>query len=1704
MTATISRRRRKINSVMMKILSLVLVVLLLGEESLSNFGRASAEETILYLKEVRLFESGSMESARSVCEAQGYTFVNTDLNAGTTKNYVYLGYKTTTDRDEAIYKISLLDMNGGYQIKDYQTICDEYQKANYGTAQTLQMATMEFIDSYKSGSPRALDAYEGMNLLYIPEAGDMKFGDYVISGKTNDDFYAKILTQASSASVSAIINFLYAGLAPYDPETETEANGYNPDTWAAQMEDSALWGLVGSSRISKDEAAALDRQYADDANKLFKQMQAFATGVENAQATYDKQALINQSRNTSLDNIVESMDDIEESDTGAVYIESYNLLNQYSANSDMPLGEWIVEMGNMTSEEVDITQIYPMIDSMSNAQVRMTELAGFVPCASTLGTNESSGEYKEIVNTTRAKLRDLIGKDAINMWSSCDPELMSQGYVAYTNEAIRKSAAQATLSEGVNDLASNIFEDIETAFKWLGLAGSAITVGTFVFGDLMIGGLMLLIGKVAACAALVSAATTMVSVVSTIGAIGGIFGLVVLGATILYFVFREIWDWYWDEIADKEYEDIPHYVVDAVKVSKGYADVKYKVVTNQGGVPGDLNGHKGHRGWVAMYYSTDTRVGSPIRADDSGTIFRVAFGSADKPSDCDCANFFGQITPGNCNTNAEEDGVGGIYITYYTEKTLKNRAPAQNQPTTEKDKGTKTEDQKETKYYNAGLIVQTAKTEQKAKSKITVSEKENYIWDQNLSYNARTRWETGGQYTYIGYSITTDPDEAVRDIRVATFTPGGQVTFGEISYGCAGTLGYPATSTEEDKNYPKDLDGLFYTCDKRAGTPIEVGKLHLVDSFSKAQPGWEPVTTFSGAPYNFATTRYNSQGLYAYLPGRLGVYPFSYTGYCTGTHYTWDEADRYLYYEPEETYTGGDTKYLSGMFFAYGSDSEDTDAYVSETKAYFSQLTDKLKTFPNTTVMDNINLAEPYYYKGMYSEDEQKRLYICYTWSYNPYRAIYGMSVFQGPATSTSLPYNIQKAVSYQSTYSGTPSSYVSYTAASVIVQRSTQPDWVVRGISPENAFMCPTGLQGQNPQVQNFRTEERRGFFKNVGLSTRGWLPTGLYVSGFTTNKNPLTLADVVITTYAYTAEENEGILSVPITGVNTLAGTSAEGTFASVQDMKSPAEKEPFNFAYPTCWSDENDKTNAGTPLYIYYRNTVYMKKYISRVFVGQYSRKDAKTDDEDILKEFDKQVELGALVEATRQASDEVIPVSVTVDQKEAWYNREDSKHSHIDYKPAEDQPAAYLSVSRTDNPDEAIRAMMLFKASPDNAVPNQITVDGATYYCASNSSPIRMSNGSSYYLYYTYNIGASSGGPITSVSAGSYPFVSGRVTALMADRVDSSTSRAALKGDTTMKTFIWGAYEPAKNVYFNKIYAAYGSDEDAALLKLLEQGCTQYISMNLNQAAGGSAVYLGYRTFTLNEQAIRMKSGDEAKAAEREYQMNQAVYDIVCTVGEPYNPEGFLSEKYQIYYAPVVMVDPSDKTKSEGVNLNLGTTGPEIYMYYSTPYAAKEYNQRVRRDPKALLSSMPDQYYKSPLTKLALARYDRRPTDGRKVEVTTITTSPDGKELDSATSTTVTYGEDVNVTTGQTTTAEGNVVTTTTTVTTLPWEYVMKADSNQHIDLNDGAIKFDSSTLALDNRITMFAQREDGSVKPSAEVTGGYTYEYEDIGYIYAVR
>nr|MCR5625482.1 hypothetical protein [Lachnospiraceae bacterium] len=435
-----------------------------------------------------------------------------------------------------------------------------------------------------------------------------------------------------------------------------------------------------------------------------------------------------------------------------------------------------------------------------------------------------------------------------------------------------------------------------------------------------------------------------------------------------------------------------------------------------------------------------------------------------------------------------------------------------------------------------------------------------------------------------------------------------------------------------------------------------------------------------------------------------------------------------------------------------------------------------------------------------------------------------------------------------------------------------------------------------------------------------------------------------------------------------------------------------------------------------------------------------------------------------------------------------------------------------------------------------VPEHIKIQDVDYYCASVSTPIRIQiqktgkddtkkygditfksyRQEKYFLYYTYSTGATPGQPITDVFVDGNIFISGMYTAICAnseDVVDSSTGevkKAKLYGNSQLPCFIHAMYEKSKNMVFNKLYAAEGNTREEALAKLLEQECTDYIDIDLNdrtknnkKAQNLKYVYLGYRGYSIDTDAIKKERTEEAKKEERDRQFSDAIYDIVCTVDEEFHPEGIISEKNQLYYTPVCRENENGQTV--GVDLNSGTSGAKIYMYYCTPWMTDKYNSKIVDNGRKISASSPQDVFSAPIKRICFTEYDRVPyLQGASADsYTSASVDAGNKESENALyeipKDNLSFDKSGNVVEGTQKTEEEPTEEEETSgleSSLLPslgedkWEYVLYSNSNTPADLNDGAVIRDINGDAENNKITMFAQRYDGSVKPSAEITGGY--------------
>ena len=1630
--------------------SILCIFLALCTGFLCAFQTFGEVKSIRYLSDIKLFyvpnkksKDDSITIAKAKCESDGYTFLNADLNSGTGKDWVYLGYKTTSNADLAVTDIRLLGMNKDYYLYDYKEILKYIKDSNTNTGYTMYNAANDFIVKYNAGSPKAQDAYKGLNLFYVGDK-NTKFGDYILSGKATIDFFTEMIVKASTGTTNAVMNFLNMGLAPFELPEETEkpeiavfnedeetssivesapmetigeANeaGFIGVTWADALANSELLKTLDSD-LTRAELNDIHKKYNDDARDVFKQIQDFASLYENAAARNDDgadgaiddmEAEIKQEKIRSEQDAVDSMDDMEEEDTDAVYLSAYETMNQYTTAEGEPLGDWIVDLGLQTSDEVDITEVYPIIEAMGIAQAGIVRAIGILPAVSNLGENETSERMNNVLPKAKAAIKDYNNGESISLWDNADDDI-DKSYIAYTSDAVRVHNANNSI--GKRTRFEIVDEKINNVLKWIGIVSSIVTVAVMVLkGVVTVAnaaiGVMYMVGATV-CAGVSSFFAGAAACLAAASVVLMWVGIAVLAFTIGYYIGKWIASLIKKVDPTLKHANFPDYVFDVAETPNGKFVVKYRSVRDENNKVGDVNARQ-QENWAALCYTTDKEVGSPILADDSGTIFRVFYGNQNVQNGYDCINFFGERNPANLNYQTGKDKNGGVYVSYRTEQSISVEIPA---PSADKQETETTQ----SVNYISDLVIGIGSNATEAKAKITKKTGKYYIYDYNMSPGTNN-------YTYLGYSMTNDPDEAITDIRVAPYQGNGNITFGDIQYTFIGHVGVNPGADAADTAG----DAILKTKDKNAGSPIPADGIHFVKRHKDAKPGWEPVSLFCGLPYNFASMYDNLADQYV-----LSCYSIK-----DSNHWLSHE-DLYMYYEPTVKYTGGE-KYLAGVYFIHGYKIDQTVAKTwSQTKANMDELKETIRYYPYAGIYD-VNLAESVVVK-MDSGHDRLREYLCYCYTYNPKRALYDITAFQGDPYSDTLTYSFAKPDFYTGDSIG-------YTACNTISQQGIDGStamMVSRIISPDNAIINSRALL---VPFEDYDVGLWDGYTKTLPEEFRfkyeksRFLPLGLYVAGHTGVKDPLKLDDVVVCGTKFPVYTKGGIRSFGISGERTLDGNAPIGFFRSVSEIKNPSSTTPLDIAYPVWYNKKNEKKNSA-PTYIYLRdsNGIPQARYISSVCVGSYSREQYKKDlasqqqtvKDDDVKKIDDSVNLNAMLSAASGCGAGIICKNLACSQSDAWYSRQKDGKALSD--PPENVPASYVGFSRTNKASEAITGVLLYQ-NDDTTTPKQIKIDRAEYYCDSTSSPIIM-DGKRYYLYYTRNRGVLDGTPIEDIRIDTNPIKKEYMTALCG-KVGSDKPY----GDPNLTYFIHINGERQEMSYYTDLYIGKGESKRAALCDLVRQECCQYINMDcdLNMAVSPTYLYLGYSMAALPE---------DATEEDREDAWYEAIYDIIITKNKPYEPEGFVCEKNNIFYAPV-----SD------INLNYGNDDADVlYMYYCSPYRSTRFNKAQVKNKTGIVTALPNEVFSAPLSKLAFARYDRVP-----------------------------YLDKMNGADNS-----GNPV--------MPWEYVMFESHNRPADFTSGSAKFEGEGYVVDNRVTMFAQRYDGSVKPSAEITGGFIAKRVEVG------
>ena len=630
----------------MKLLKVLISMILVAAMCVTMVMPASAGRVTYYLSDLKMAEAATADEAKKMLTEAGFTVLDKNLNPDGDKA-VYLGYKKSKNVDDAITDVKVMNMNGGFNISDYETIFEEAMDTYSSEVNNIRVAAKEFAENYKAGKKEALNAYRQLNYYYVEDDKGVKtnMGDYMLNfPKTNEEF-ADILLKGNPNILNNIRILLSMGVAD---------GGDLIERIKASVADESVY--------TKD-------MYFDKAKELTGKIQQLMKMLDEARA--------------EIEEIEADPDMTQEEKDLALILPQYTLSLILSLDvilKSIPCGDTNYSDYFASTADPDYKKLYPFVDAMTEGQ-RAMAVSGQVHSVLVYNAVEMSDEELE------AELTELEETyDPKSVYFGTDMNLL-EGAVAVTSDAIREEAA--TGNQWFACFTGNMAGDISIS-SLIGVGGIALTgvSAHFLMKQFSASHAVMtakdadsiatlqrvmknlefnnsnavmkvenyaqridkLQGQIDAINAKYQVSTSTV-VFSSLGVAAGL-------AMIAFSVYSIV------KIVDKynpKYTKIPSNMVDTVSTANGNRFINYTVVNSlcADGTekPGDTNGYSGKQ-WNAIYYTKSFEAGKCM----TSTGYFI-----------DSADNFGKYTPvaafgtKNCydlNSFNDNDSTENIYVAF--------------------------------------------------------------------------------------------------------------------------------------------------------------------------------------------------------------------------------------------------------------------------------------------------------------------------------------------------------------------------------------------------------------------------------------------------------------------------------------------------------------------------------------------------------------------------------------------------------------------------------------------------------------------------------------------------------------------------------------------------------------------------------------------------------------------------------------------------------------------------------------------------------------------------------------------------------------------------------------------------------------------------------------------------------------------------------
>ena len=582
----------------MKFLKVLISMILVATMCVTMMMPASAGRVTYYLSDLKMAEADTEEEAKNILSSNGYIVFDKNLNPGGGKA-VYLGYMKSTNVDDAITDIRVMNMNGGFNISDYESIVEDALQEYKKEVDNIRIAANEFAENYKAGKKEAQLAYRQLNYYYVEiDKKQVNMGDYMLDFPATNEGFSDILLKGNTHILDNIRILLSMGVAD---------GGDLIERIKASAADESVYG---------------QKQYYEDAKEMATKIQQLKKMLDDAYA--------------EIDEINADPDMTEEQKEAALIFPQYiaSLLVGFDhVLKSIPYGDSNYSEYFETTIDIDYAVLYPFVEAMTAGQ-RAMAVSGQLHSVLVYNAVEMTDE--ELDEKLKENEKDL---KPLSVYLGTDMNAFN-GALAVTSDAIREEAA--TGNSWFACFTGNQAADI-TISSLFGVGGVALAGVSIHFLKKAIDATKLtpheeyLIGahegaiaynkdmlkhlsgeqakiytdKTNECLAKIDKinASHKLSISSVVfSSIGIAVGLTMIGLSIYSIV----------QIVDKynpKYTKIPSNMIDTVSTSNGNRFINYTVVkslyTKDGKTyskPGDTNAYGGNQ-WNAIYYTKSYEAG---------------------------------------------------------------------------------------------------------------------------------------------------------------------------------------------------------------------------------------------------------------------------------------------------------------------------------------------------------------------------------------------------------------------------------------------------------------------------------------------------------------------------------------------------------------------------------------------------------------------------------------------------------------------------------------------------------------------------------------------------------------------------------------------------------------------------------------------------------------------------------------------------------------------------------------------------------------------------------------------------------------------------------------------------------------------------------------------------------------------------------------